>query len=950
MAEFIEFLSKSAYNDLVKSNAELIKMAKNVEVINTTFKSVKVPTDSDKAVKQLNEDLAKQTKLIEQLQKQLLNLSNAKQKNNVKTSEEIVGQGILRRNSDLHAKSVMALSGAYGRLSADVSKASTRYQDIIVRGRLATQSQSQYNRELRNAQREFTVLQAKVLQADKAVGKWNRTGERSIGFAKNLMGAFGIVGGVSLFAMISRDIFQTIKETESLDKALKQVTGTQENFATQQAFLSETSQAFGLEINGLTKQFTQFYVSAKDKISGGEIQDIFRSVSKAGAVMGLSVETQQRAFLALNQMMSKGTIQAEELRGQLGEALPGAFGIMAKAVGVTEKELAKMMKSGDLLASDVLPRFAAQLEKTYGIETVTKVETLTAAQNRLSNSWTNFVKSLDDDGNKLSKFFGSLLDEATSTLEAWQKIFSSVETIRKNEANSFTAGAENLAKRNLESFSTLEGKEKFAREQVISLEKEKAQINKSILDLKEKNINITKTEVRKTPLGDILGTSSRNKIKENEKAIEAYNLQVAKSQGLINGYKSILKEEVVVKKVVIKSNKDLNESITKQNEILKIGSEKWIKGQISQLKDLQETNDTTTESYKLSSKTIEFYEQWLERLQGTTKDTTKEIENLGLSLDLTDDVAMTEGAFAYIEKNFDDFYKSFQDKIVGQSGFESLFEILNGGLENYGDNWKAKALVIMEATQEMFNFISNLSQKNFEAEYARNEDKARVAKSFSNQSAEAIAEIEERSEQKRKEIANRENQAKKKQAIFNIAIDTAQAVMAVIARGGKLWEGIVVGALGLAQIATVASQEIPQYWQGGTHDGGMMMVNDDPLGIKGNNYREIIQTPDGKLSSPKGKNVKMNKPQGTKIFTQDQFFSGFNGIMANAGISSNQTQNINLDNSILAHKLDALIALGNSKGNIDIVLDKLGMNVYEKSQGKRETNFNNRKQIKGKYV
>jgi tape measure domain-containing protein len=38
----------------------------------------------------------------------------------------------------------------------------------------------------------------------------------------------------------------------------------------------------------------------------------------------------KKELLALNQMMSKGTIQAEELRGQLGEALPGAFGIMAK--------------------------------------------------------------------------------------------------------------------------------------------------------------------------------------------------------------------------------------------------------------------------------------------------------------------------------------------------------------------------------------------------------------------------------------------------------------------------------------------------------------------------------------------------------------------------------------------------------------------------------------------
>jgi tape measure domain-containing protein len=44
----------------------------------------------------------------------------------------------------------------------------------------------------------------------------------------------------------------------------------------------------------------------------------------------------RKSLLALNQMMSKGTIQAEELRGQL--ALPGAFELW-RLVGVTEKNL-----------------------------------------------------------------------------------------------------------------------------------------------------------------------------------------------------------------------------------------------------------------------------------------------------------------------------------------------------------------------------------------------------------------------------------------------------------------------------------------------------------------------------------------------------------------------------------------------------------------------------------
>jgi hypothetical protein len=56
------------------------------------------------------------------------------------------------------------------------------------------------------------------------------------------------------------------------------------------------------------------------------------------------------------------------------------------------------MKSGQLLA-DEAPKFARQLEITYGIENVQRIDNLARAQTRLSNSWTNFVRSLDEDGN-----------------------------------------------------------------------------------------------------------------------------------------------------------------------------------------------------------------------------------------------------------------------------------------------------------------------------------------------------------------------------------------------------------------------------------------------------------------------------------------------------------------------------------------------------------------------
>ena len=48
---------------------------------------------------------------------------------------------------------------------------------------------------------------------------------------------------------------------------------------------------------------------------------------------------------ALAQMASKGTVSMEELRQQLGDRLPGALGLAAKGLGITEQELIKLVSA-----------------------------------------------------------------------------------------------------------------------------------------------------------------------------------------------------------------------------------------------------------------------------------------------------------------------------------------------------------------------------------------------------------------------------------------------------------------------------------------------------------------------------------------------------------------------------------------------------------------------------
>jgi len=185
-------------------------------------------------------------------------------------------------------------------------------------------------------------------------------------------------------------------------------------------------------------------------------------------------------------------------------------------------------------------------------------------------------------------------------------------------------------------------------------------------------------------------------------------------------------------------------------------------------------------------------------------------------------------------------------------------------------------------------------------------------------------------EKSKKDIANREAKAKQKQALFNIAIDTAQGVVAALASTPpNIVLSAIIAAIGLGQIAVVSSQKVPQYFKGGTHDGGLMMVNDGG----GSNFRETILYPDGKMEQPQGRNVIMDAPKGTKIFTHDQFNEQLYGMMRGNGINMNVAQqtppfDYNAMDGIM-HKY-----LGNVQTN-QTVLDKRGFTNYIVKSGNR---------------
>lgn len=129
---------------------------------------------------------------------------------------------------------------------------------------------------------------------------------------------------------------------------------------------------------------------------------------------------------------------------------------------------------------------------------------------------------------------------------------------------------------------------------------------------------------------------------------------------------------------------------------------------------------------------------------------------------------------------------------------------------------------IADSAQEAFSLINSLSEQNFQAQFDRLSKERDMAIEFAGDSSAARAEIERQFEDKRRSIQRKQAEDQKKQAIFNIVIDTAQGIVSTIGQVGfpaAIPLIAAIAAIGAAQLALVNSSEVPQFHDG-TEDTG----------------------------------------------------------------------------------------------------------------------------------
>lgn len=210
--------------------------------------------------------------------------------------------------------------------------------------------------------------------------------------AKKTIGAF--IGFEAV-----KDLISTAINFDSLRMAINAASGSAQKGAEAMDFITSTSDKLGLSLEATAESYKTIAGAAMGtSIEGQKARDIFLSVTEASAVMGLSSENTKGALNALGQMISKGTVQSEELKGQLGDRLPGAFQIAAKAAGVTTGEFQKMLEQGKVMSEDFLPKFAQAMHDRFAGDVPSAANSARASMNRFQNSILELKVALAESG------------------------------------------------------------------------------------------------------------------------------------------------------------------------------------------------------------------------------------------------------------------------------------------------------------------------------------------------------------------------------------------------------------------------------------------------------------------------------------------------------------------------------------------------------------------------
>jgi len=221
------------------------------------------------------------------------------------------------------------------------------------------------NKKIQNTERSLEKLTRKPLSAKDRMGAaggaflygggmGGGAGSAGLGIAGGLIGgvpgafAGAAVGQVADNALAgAAAMAKQYSQLQKMQRGLAIASIDAKDFAEAQGLVASVSTRLLLPLADASKYYAQLRINTKQyNISAKDTSEILEGTVNAVRATGGSLEDVDGAMRAVVQIFSKGGVQAEELRGQLGERFPGAVIKFAQANKITFEELQKRLEAG----------------------------------------------------------------------------------------------------------------------------------------------------------------------------------------------------------------------------------------------------------------------------------------------------------------------------------------------------------------------------------------------------------------------------------------------------------------------------------------------------------------------------------------------------------------------------------------------------------------------------
>jgi tape measure domain-containing protein len=224
------------------------------------------------------------------------------------------------------------------------------------------------------------------------------------GFATKQVILFGQAYKLLAFIQnLPAQVGAAVGQLQSFRNTLNAVTPSAEEARASNELLLGLMEKYNVPLQSARDGFTKLYASmAPAGFSGDEIRDLFTGITKAAATFGMSADKVDRVNYAFAQMASKGQVMSEELKGQLGDVLPGAMALFAEAAGFEGPKAIQDFSAaledgaykGEAMVA-LLKNVTIVMNKEFGPGAEGAARTFQGVMNRMQNSMALFYESFE---------------------------------------------------------------------------------------------------------------------------------------------------------------------------------------------------------------------------------------------------------------------------------------------------------------------------------------------------------------------------------------------------------------------------------------------------------------------------------------------------------------------------------------------------------------------------